>query len=210
MKNIYEILKSFGLSVPEDKKEDFDKLILENYKTVSEVDVVRKNLEKVEKERDTYKTKYDEDIAKRDADITDLQEKLKNAGVDANKLTTLQNDLTTLQTKYQTEKGDLESKLAKQAYEFAVKEKVAGLKFSSESAKKAFMSDILKDELKMKDGQLIGFDDFVDAYKKSDEKAFVTETTDPKNKPSFSKKTGGKDPEPGKDPEEPKTRPLIW
>lgn len=210
MKNIYEILKSFGLVVPEDKKEDFDKAVLENYKTVSEVDVVRKNLEKAEKERDTYKTKYDEDIAKRDADITDLQEKLKNAGVDAEKLTTLQNDLTALQTKYQTEKGDLESKLAKQAYEFAVKEKVAGLKFSSESAKKAFMSDILKDELKMKDGQLIGFDDFVDAYKKSDEKAFVTETTDPKNKPSFSKKTSSKEPEPGKEPDESKTRPLIW
>lgn len=210
MKNIYEILKSFGLTVPEDKKEDFDKLILENYKTVSEVDVVRKNLEKAETERDTYKTKYDEDIAKRDTDISNLQEQLKNAGVDAEKLTTLQNDLTALQTKYQTEKGDLESKLAKQTYEFAVKEKVAGLKFSSESAKKAFMSDILKDELKMKDGQLIGFDDFVDAYKKNDEKAFVTETTDPKNKPSFSKKTGGKDPEPGKDPEEPKTRPPIW
>ena len=210
MKNIYEILKSFGLTVPEDKKEDFDKAVLENYKTISEVDVVRKNLEKVEKERDTYKAKYDEDIKARDTDISNLQEQLKNAGVDTEKLTTLQNDLPALQTKYQTEKGDLEAKLAKQAYEFAVKEKVAGLKFSSESAKKAFMSDILKDELKMKDGQLIGFDDFVDAYKKNDEKAFVTETTDPKNKPSFSKKTGGKEPEPGKEPDEPKTRPLIW
>lgn len=210
MKNIYEILKSFGLSVPEDKKEDFDKLILENYKTISEVDVVRKNLEKVEKERDTYKTKYDEDIKARDTDISKLQEQLKNAGVDAEKLTTLQNDLTTLQTKYQTEKGDLESKLAKQAYEFAVKEKVADLKFSSESAKKAFMSDIMKDELKMKDGQLIGFDDFVDAYKKNDEKAFITDTKDPNKKPSFSKKTNSKDPDPGKEPDEPKTRPLIW
>lgn len=210
MKNIYEILKSFGLSVPEDKKEDFNKIILENYKTISEVDVVRKNLEKVEKERDTYKTKYDEDIAKRDSDIADLQEKLKNAGVDAEKLTTLQNDLTSLQTKYQTEKGDLEAKLAKQAYEFAVKEKVSSLKFSSESAKKAFMSDIMKDELKMKDGQLIGFDDFVDAYKKNDEKAFITDTTDPNKKPSFSKRTNSKDPDPGKEQDEPKTRPLIW
>ena len=33
MKNIYEIMKSFGLEVPEDKKADFDKAVLENYKT---------------------------------------------------------------------------------------------------------------------------------------------------------------------------------
>ena len=209
MKNIYEIMKSFGLEVPEEKKADFDKLILENYKTVGEVEVVRKNLEKAENERDTYKTKYDEDIKARDTDISNLREQLKNAGVDAEKLTTLQNDLTALQTKYQTEKGDLEAKLAKQAYEFAVKEKASSLKFSSESAKKAFMSDIMKDELKMKDGQLIGFDDFVDAYKKNDEKAFITENTDPNKKPSFSQKTNPKQNDP-KEPEGPKDRPVIW
>ena len=209
MKNIYEIMKSFGLEVPEEKKADFDKAVLENYKTISEVDVVRKNLEKAEKERDTYKTKYDEDIKARDADISNLKEQLNNAGVDAEKLKTLQNDLTALQTKYQTEKGDLEAKLAKQAYEFAVKEKASSLKFSSESAKKAFMSDILKDELKMKDGQLIGFDDFVEAYKKNDEKAFITENTDPDKKPSFSKRTNPKQND-LKEPVEPKDRPVIW
>ena len=32
MKNIYEILKSFGLAIPEDKKEEFDKMLNENYK----------------------------------------------------------------------------------------------------------------------------------------------------------------------------------
>ena len=32
MKNIYEILKSFGLAVPDDKKEEFDKMLNENYK----------------------------------------------------------------------------------------------------------------------------------------------------------------------------------
>lgn len=210
MKNIYEILKSFGIEVPEDKKADFDKAVLENYKTVKEVDGIRKNVEKVESERDMYKAKYDEDIKQRDTDIASLQEKLKNAGADTEKLNTLQTDFTAIQEKYQAEKKDLENKLAKQAYEFAVKEKVSGLKFSSESAKKAFMSDILNEELKLKDGQLVGFDDFVDVYKKNDEKAFITEAQDPDKKPSFSTKTGNKEPEQAKGGEAPKTRPLIW
>ena len=38
MKNIYEILKSIGLEVPDDKKAEFDKAVLENYKTVAEAD----------------------------------------------------------------------------------------------------------------------------------------------------------------------------
>ena len=36
MKNIFEILKDYGLEVPEDKKKDFEKAVLENYKTVAD------------------------------------------------------------------------------------------------------------------------------------------------------------------------------
>lgn len=38
MKNIFEILKEYGLEVPEDKKKDFEKAVLENYKTVTDYD----------------------------------------------------------------------------------------------------------------------------------------------------------------------------
>ncbi len=37
MQNIYDILGGIGLTVPEDKKADFDKAVNENYKTVAEV-----------------------------------------------------------------------------------------------------------------------------------------------------------------------------
>ena len=40
MKNIYEILKEYGLEVPEDKKADFDKAWKENYRTISDYDKV--------------------------------------------------------------------------------------------------------------------------------------------------------------------------
>lgn len=36
MKNIFEIMKDYGLEVPEDKKKDFEKTVLENYKTVAD------------------------------------------------------------------------------------------------------------------------------------------------------------------------------
>ena len=36
MKNIFEIMKDYGLEVPEDKKKDFEKAVLENYKTTAD------------------------------------------------------------------------------------------------------------------------------------------------------------------------------
>ena len=52
MKNIYDILKDFGLEVPEDKKTDFDKAWKENYRTKADYD-------KVAGQRDEYKTSLD-------------------------------------------------------------------------------------------------------------------------------------------------------
>lgn len=214
MKNIYDILKGIGIEIPEDKKGDFDKALNENYKTVSEVNNIQSKLEKAEGERDTYKTKYDEDIKQRDTDIKDLQKKLKDAGTDTEKLSKLETELGTLQDTYKTAKADYEKKLADQAYEFAIKEKVAGLKFTSNSAKKAFIADITADPLKMKDGELIGFDDYVNKYKEQDAGAFVNEKTDPDTKPSFSSKVdnkpmSGSGTEPKSDTEK-KPHPIVW
>lgn len=52
MKNIYDILKDFGLEVPEDKRADFDKAWKENYRTKADYD-------KVAGQRDEYKTSLD-------------------------------------------------------------------------------------------------------------------------------------------------------
>ena len=210
MKNIHEILKSVGIEVPTDKKEAFDKEVLENYKTVSEVNLIRSKLENAESERDTYKNKYDEDIKKRDADLEDLQKKLKNAGVDAEKLKTLETDLATLKKTYEESKGEYEKKLADQAYEFALKQKVDGLKFSSNSAKKAFIADAMKEEMKIKDGELQGFDSFVKSYKENDAGAFISEDPNKQDPPHFSGKSTGTDSQQKTDNQEKPSRPLIW
>lgn len=46
MTNIHEILKSYGVEIPSDKKADFDKALNENYKTIAEVDKINDKLTK--------------------------------------------------------------------------------------------------------------------------------------------------------------------
>lgn len=87
MKNIYEILKEFGLEVPEDKKAEFDKLWKENYRTKSEYDnAVTK--------RDEYKTSLDTVNAKlkefEGVDVDDLK----------GQITKLQGDLKAKDNEY--------------------------------------------------------------------------------------------------------------
>ena len=48
MKNIFEIMKEFGFEVEEDKKKDFEKAVLENYKTSADYDVQAEKLKTAE------------------------------------------------------------------------------------------------------------------------------------------------------------------
>lgn len=201
MKNIYEILKGIGIEVPEDKKEAFDKAVNENYKTVKEVEGINNKLSKAEQERDTYKTKYDEDIAQRDTDLATLKKQLEDAGVDKTKLEELTTQLGTLQNNYDTAKSEYEKQLIKQKKEFLIKESVNTLKFSSNSAKKAFLADVIAKDLPVENDKILGFEDFVSAYKEQDAGAFVVEDnnggaggTEPqKPKPQFVGKTNNID-----------------
>lgn len=95
MKNIYEILASIGVEVPEDKKTDLDKELTANYKAVA-------------------------DYEKQTTKVTSLTEQLTAAkdglkafeGVDVNDLkgqiTKLQGDLTAKDTEYQSKIADME------------------------------------------------------------------------------------------------------
>ena len=221
MKNIYNILEKFGITIPEDKKEEFDKLVAENYKTVAELEVVKNNLTNVTEERDTYKEKYNNDIKQRDADLAKLQKQLKEAGDNSEQLETVQQELENLKTSYAEDKKSYEAQLNKQKYEFAVKEKVNTLQFTSNAAKKNFIADVIATGLKMDGDTLLGFDDYVAKYKEEDAGAFVVEdnsddvdSNDGKPKPKFSDKSGKGDLEgnkgKGDGDDKPKERPLIW
>lgn len=79
------------------------------------------------------------------------------------------------ETKYNTDTQVLKDQLAATEYGFAVKEAVAGLKFSSESAKKAFVADLTAKKLPLQEGKLLGLEDFAKTYKESDPDAFLPE-----------------------------------
>ena len=90
MDNIFDILTEYGVEIPSDKKKDFEKAVLENYKTVSEVTNLQSKLDALQKQ-------YDEEIKKRDDDLSFLQEQLKNADVDDTKVKNLNDKIAWMQ-----------------------------------------------------------------------------------------------------------------
>lgn len=70
--------------------------------------------------------------------------------------------------KYNEDTQGLKDQLAAANYGFSVERAAAGLKFTSEGAKKAFIADLTAKKLQLQEGKLLGFDDYVKAYKESD------------------------------------------
>ena len=73
-----------------------------------------------------------------------------------------------------------DSKIAEMRAGYAADHAVGGLKFSSESAKKAFVADLkAKNPPVQEDGSLLGFADFATGYKKTDPSAFLSDEKPP-------------------------------
>lgn len=77
--------------------------------------------------------------------------------------------------KFSTAKTEYDEKLKAIDFDKALDNAVKDLKFTSNSAKKAFVQDIKDKKLEVKDGKLSGFDDFLKMYRESDSGAFVDE-----------------------------------
>lgn len=175
MQNVHEILKKYGVEVPAESKADFDKDILANYKTVTEVE---KKLGKVEGERDNYAEQ-----------LKTAQETLKSfEGVD---LATIQSELATWKTKAENAEKDYNAKLEARDFEDALKTAMEGYKFSSTAAKNAVTEEVRKAGLKLKDGKILGLNDLMETIKAADASAFVTEREENRARFTESKPTGG-------------------
>ena len=142
--------------------------------------------------RDSEKSKYEAEIAQwqgqvtdlqgqlsqRDTDLSGLQSQLTAAQADAGKLTEAQQQLTALQNSYDADRKAWETKTAQQKREYAIKAKAAELKFSSASAKRAFIHDAIKAKtIKLDGDDLLNYGEFVDQYKTADPGAFIQEQT---------------------------------
>lgn len=136
-------------------------------------------------------------IGTRDTDLEALKQQLAEAGTDAEKLATLQGDLSTLQGKYDADIKAYKEQLKRQAYEFAVKDFANKQKFTSNAAKRDFISAMLAKGLKMEGDNILGADDFMNVYSTDNADAFVVDTpeepepamTEPPYMPTFVQST---------------------
>lgn len=71
--------------------------------------------------------------------------------------------------------NDAKEQVAALQNDFAAQTAISAVKFSSESAKKAFLSDPKAKNLPLQEGKLLGFDDYLANYKKNDPGAFAPE-----------------------------------
>ena len=125
--------------------------------------------------RDEQITNLNDTIATRDTDLANLQKQLEEAGQDATKLAELGEQITGLQTKYDTDVQNYQNQLKQQAYEFAVKEYANTKNFSSQAAKRDFVQSMIARGLQMDGDKILGRDDFADAYFAENADALVPE-----------------------------------
>ena len=140
-----------------------------------------------------------ETIAQRDTDLEAVKTQLAEAGNDAEKLSEVSNQLSTLQSKYDEDTKAFQNQLSQQAREFAVKEYASTKQFTSSAAKRDYIEQMLKaEDVKFnKKGQLVGMEDFDTEYSTDNADAFVVEkspepeATPEPPKPSFAASTPG-------------------
>lgn len=145
MKNIYEILKEFGLEVPEEKKAEFDKAWKENYRTKAEY-------EKATSQRDAYKSSLEEVEGQlkefEGVDVADLQERIEK----------LQGDLKAKDEEYEAKEAD---RLFGETLKAAIKE-------AGGRNEKAVMALLDIEALKASKDQSIDIKKALDGAKESD------------------------------------------
>lgn len=179
--------------------EEFERIAKENKAKFTDLSegkyVDRQKYEDDLAKKDTEITSLNDTIATRNTDLEQLKSQLENAGSDAGKLDEVNSQLTALQAKYDADTAALQTKLSAQAYEFAVRDFAGKQKFSSSAARRDFERSMIQKNLPMDDGTIIGAEDYMKVYAKTNADAFIQKESAPKTPdPQFVGSTpGGKD-----------------
>lgn len=115
MKNIFEIMKEYGLEVPADKQKDFEKAVLENYKTVTDYNNQTEKL-----------AVANEKIKASDAATEKLKKKLEDFG-DAD-VSALKQQITDLEKEKKKIETDYQGKLADRDFSDSLREGITAAK----------------------------------------------------------------------------------
>lgn len=172
-----EFLESLNLD-----KETVDKIMSENGSDIEQEKA------KTAQAKADLKAAQDQ-LAERDKDLAELKGKAGDAEA-------VQKQLDALQQKYQEDTQALNNQLAERDYADAARRAIAAgnIKFSSKSAEKAYLAELTAKKLELKDGALVGFDDFHKAQMEADPGAFQTD----KPAPTFVRPVGPGGPPPSK------------
>lgn len=137
--------------------------------------------------RDTRITNLDDTIKLRDTDLANLRQQLQDAGNDATKLGELNTRFSDLQKQYDKDTKAYQKQLKDQAYKFAVTDFANQQTFTSQAAKRDFISSMLAKNLQMENDTLIGATDFMTAYAEENADAFkpAQKEEPPVTKPHF-------------------------
>lgn len=160
MKDILEILKSYGLEVPSDKAEAFKKEFVENYKAVAEL------------EKKTTK------IVALEEDKKALEEQLKTAnetiaGFEGADVEGLKQQIADYNQKLKDTEEQHKREIEQRDFKDALTEAMKEVEFTSEYARKSVMAEIEAAGLKLIDGKIIGLNDLLETIKEKDKAAFV-------------------------------------
>lgn len=151
-------LEELGVELTDEQKESITKKIGEDVISVLEHE---KKIGKAEAERDNYKKRAET-----------AEGTLK--GFDGKSLEEITKERDDWKEKFEQAEKDYNSKLEAREKEDLLKEAFAGVKFTSEAAKRTIMAQVAEG-VSVKNGRLIGFNDLLDEAKKSDASAFVDE-----------------------------------
>lgn len=150
--NIIDKLKQFNVEVTPEMEKAFSGDFL------SELEV-NKKLSKAENDRDLWKQRAET-----------AEETLK--GFEGKDFDTITRERDEWKKKAEDAEKDYTAKMAEHEKQELLKEAFADIEFTSESAKKAIIAQI-SENVSVKNGKLIGFNDLLEDAKKNDASAFV-------------------------------------
>ena len=161
MQKLIETLKQFGIEVPTEKHAEVKKALSEHYKKAEQH---TQAIGKLETERDYWKERAET-----------AEETLK--GFDGKSLEEITKDRDDWKKKAEDAVKEYSAKEAEREKRSLIEEAMAGIEFTSESAKKAITAQIYEG-VSVKNGKLIGFNDLLEDAKKNDSAAFANKNTD--------------------------------
>ena len=157
---IIEFLESVGVSLTDEQKTSIESKLTPD--VISTVEAEKK-VGKVQKELDATKEK-----------LTSTEEALKEFdGIDADGL---KKKIADLEEANKKKDEEYKAEIEKRDYSEAIEKLTKDIQFSSKSAKKQFIAELMENPLQVRDGAVLGFEDYLKTVKENDPDSFVDES----------------------------------